>query len=220
MASVTNTEVSTWTKSELVRYVGSLSNPSKMPCYGYSLPAQECITGSKLRPVEGTVCNECYALKNRFLFPKVQSAMYRRLASIVQPLWAKAMAELINRTGNGFFRWHDSGDLQSTDHLRQIVKICNLTPDVQHWLPTREIRMVERYVARGGEIPDNLTIRLSAHLVDGKAPEIRGITASTVSRDERPVGAHVCPAPKQDNHCGSCRACWSRDVPIVDYRLH
>ena len=31
--------------------VGGLSSPSKMPCHGYSIPAQKCMTGSKLRNV-------------------------------------------------------------------------------------------------------------------------------------------------------------------------
>lgn len=214
-------EVSAWTKSDLQRYVGGLSNPSKMPGYGYSLPAQECVTGAKLRPVEGTVCHDCYALKNRFLFPKVRGAMYRRLAALTKPLWPRAMAELINRTGNDHFRWHDSGDLQSVAHLKRIVTVCKLTPEVAHWLPTREYRIVQRYVSKGGIIPSNLTIRVSAHMVDGPPPEIPGVVASTVSSDQSArADCHVCPAPTQGNNCGSCRACWDRGVPVVDYRLH
>ena len=37
-----------------------------------------------------------------------------------------------------YFRWHDSGDVQDLDHLRRIYEVCKLTPDVQHWMPTRE----------------------------------------------------------------------------------
>ena len=212
--------VQSWTKSELIRYVGGLSNPSKMPGYGYSLPAQECITGSRLRPIEGTVCHECYALKNRFLFPKVRSAMYRRLESITSPLWVQAMAELIRRTGDNHFRWHDSGDLQSVDHLDRIVTICNLTPDVIHWLPTREYQIVQRYVIDGGSLPENLTIRLSAHLVDGDPPEIEGVCSSTVTSQSARADWHICPAPTQGNNCGSCRACWDPAIPVVAYHLH
>lgn len=217
----TDTEVWEWTKSDLQRYVGSLSNPSKMPGYGYSLPARECITGSKLRPVEGTVCHDCYALKNRFLFPKVQGAMYRRLEAITKPLWVRVMAELINRTGNQYFRWHDSGDLQSVKHLERIVAVCNLTPAVFHWLPTREYRIVQRYMKKGGVVPENLTIRVSGHRVNGPAPKIEGATSSTVSSGQSArADSHVCPAPTQGNNCGECRACWSRDVPLVEYHLH
>ena len=212
--------VGEWTKSELVRYVGGLSNPSKMPCMGYSLPAQECLTGSKLRDVPGTTCSVCYARKGRFRFGVVKNAMYRRLDSILNPLWVNVMAELIWRTGDGYFRWHDSGDLQSTDHLGRIVAVCLETPEVMHWLPTREYQIVQNYIIEGGEIPENLNIRVSAHMVDGPAPAIIGFTGSIVSSGEPPEGVHTCPAPLQEGKCGDCRACWDKDVDLVNYHAH
>lgn len=219
MTSTADTEVGAWTKSDLARYVGGLSNPSKMPGFGYSLPARECITGGKLQKIEGTVCHDCYALKNRYLFPKVQSALYRRLEAIGKPLWARAMAELIKRTKNDYFRWHDSGDLQSVEHLEQIIEVCRLTPAVRHWLPTREMEIIQSIDL--SKVPANLNIRVSAHLVGGKAPVISGVTGSTVSTQPAIAGsAHVCPAPTQGNNCGECRACWDRGVPVVDYKFH
>jgi hypothetical protein len=234
-----STDPKTWTKAQLIRYVGGLSNPSKMPCFGYSLPAQECITGSKLRLIAGSVCSKCYALKGRYPFPRTQSAMYRRLESLSKPLWVEAIAELISRTakpaetpssghpkrsdrkrGRKYFRWHDSGDLQSVDHLDQIVRVCNLTPEVQHWIPCREYQIVQRYLIEGGEIPPNLTIRMSAHMIDGKPPEIEGFPSSTVSTGDPSPGSHVCPAYKQGGFCGNCRACWDPTVEVVDYPLH
>ena len=40
---------------------GTTSNPSKMPGKGTSTPAAKCITGTKLRAVPGSVCEDCYA---------------------------------------------------------------------------------------------------------------------------------------------------------------
>ena len=54
--------------------------------------------------------------------------------------WAEVMAFLIEQNSCGYFRWHDSGDLQGQQHLDQIIEVCRLTPDVKHWLPTREIQ--------------------------------------------------------------------------------
>ena len=31
---------------------------------------------------------------------------------------------------------------------------------------------------------------------------------------------HICPAPKQGNQCGSCRACWNDKVNEVTYIAH
>lgn len=204
--------------TEAREYVGGLSNPSKMPGLAYSLPALECNAGSKLRDVPNSTCAGCYALKGRYLFKNVQNALYRRLASIDRPDWCAAMATAIN--GQPWFRWHDSGDLQSIEHLAKIVEVCLATPYTQHWLPTREIGIVRNYLNSGGVIPSNLNIRLSATMVDGK---IRSpwklINTSTVHDKTAPIG-YECPAPTQGNQCGDCRTCWDKTVPNISYRKH
>lgn len=217
------TDLQSKSLKQLVEYVGGLSKPSKMPGHGYSLPARECKTGSKLRQVENSTCSGCYAMKGRYVFPNVQAALYRRLEAIRLPDWAETMAEILSRKGETWFRWHDSGDLQDGDHLAAIVRVCQLTPSVSHWLPTREYRIVSDYVAGGGVIPENLNIRFSAHMIGGHVPtfpRLQGlVTVSTVTRDGSTEG-HACPAPKQGNSCGDCRACWTRSVPLVNYKLH
>jgi len=227
------TDPSTWTIGALENYIGGqygqygLSQPSKMPSYGYSLPASTCKVGSRLAEQPGTVCSGCYALKGRYAWKPNLAAMQRRLDSLDKPLWVEVISELINRRaaqGHQYFRWHDSGDLQSVDHLRMIIAVCELTPGVRHWLPTREYRVVRDFVADGGNIPANLNIRLSAHKIGGFAPSfpaLQGlVTVSTVSPKGDNEHAHACPAQHQDNSCGSCRACWDRGVDHVDYHLH
>lgn len=215
--------------AELWQLVGGLSSPSKMPGYGYSLPAAECKQGSRLRKVARSVCSGCYALKGRYVFPNVLAAMYRRLGRITSPLWAPAMAELIERKRLGakarpldHFRWHDSGDIQSLDHMRAIARVAELTPNVKHWLPSREYRLVRQYFELEPNPPANLNVRLSAHMLGGRAPRFPGLplTVSTVSAGDPPAGAYRCPAPTQGNSCGSCRACWDPNVKHVDYHLH
>ena len=95
-------------KKEAKKITGGLSAPSKMPGPAYNLPAQACITGSKLVKIPGSVCHGCYALKGRYRFKNVKDALSRRLASIMDPRWIEAMVVLIDK--EPFFRWHDSGD--------------------------------------------------------------------------------------------------------------
>ncbi len=219
-----------WRMRDLWDYVGGLSQPSKMPGYGYSLPAAECRVGSKLGPLPDSTCHYCYAQRGRYVFPNVQRAMYRRLECIDKPYWAEAMAELLLRkqaNSRGVkdldvFRWHDSGDIQSAQHMRAIVRVAELTPSVRHWIPTREYREVTSYLKAGGRVPENLNVRMSAHMVGGRVPSFKGLplTVSTVRRDEPPAGTHQCPARQQQNACGSCRACWNRNIAVVNYPLH
>ena len=210
------------TVAEATRITGGLSAPSKMPGPAYNLPAAECNVGSRLRQVEGSTCQHCYAMEGRYTWRPNQVALYRRLASLDDPRWVDAMVLLIQRRCQRvpYFRWHDSGDLQSVDHLRLIVAVCEQTPAVRHWLPTREYRIVADYRRTFGEFPPNLNVRMSAHMIGGRAPDFGPtLTVSTVSRDGMP-GAHACPAGSQGNSCGDCRACWDRAVPHVDYHLH
>ena len=197
-------------KKEASKIVGGLSTPGKMPCYSINLPATECKTGAKLARVPGTTCHGCYALKGRYRFGTVKKAMARRLRALAHGSWTAAMTALI--TGHKYFRWHDSGDLQSVQHLKNIIEVAKATPDTEHWLPTREaglMRLMDPDV-----IPKNLLIRISATKVDGRAPGWWPWT-STVSTQSK-----TCPAPDQGGKCKSCRACWSRDVPNVTYAKH
>jgi hypothetical protein len=125
-------------KTEALTITGSLSNPSKMPGKAYGLPAKECKTGSKLAKIPGSTCSSCYALKGCYIFPVVQEAQYTRLAAIRHPLWVQAMTFHLLHQKADVFRWHDSGDVQDLKHLAKIFKVARLTPNIRHWLPTRE----------------------------------------------------------------------------------
>jgi len=199
--------------------VGGLSAPSKMPSFGYSIPANRCPLGSKLRKVPGSICSKCYALKGRYLFKNVRDALERRFESLTDPRWVDAMVYLINTRKLRHFRWHDAGDLQGVWHLANIAKVAALTPDCRHWLPTRELRTVGEYLEEH-ERPKNLNIRLSAMAFDKRAPEgfarKRGLTVSGASAN----GSHNCPAPTQGNSCGDCRACWDVDTFSISYKQH
>ena len=208
------------------QYTSTLSRPSKMPGWSYSIPAESCKVGSKLWKIKGSVCNNCYARAGRYQFPNVQTALASREALMKEePRWVEAMSFLINKRHKDvpYFRWFDSGDLQSVEMLEQIIEVCNNTPDVQHWLPTREKAIVIKYIRKGIDLPDNLNIRLSAPMVDSSQgiTKVEGCTVSTVSTEDavQPKAWH-CPSRHQAGKCGDCRACWSKDVPQVDYHKH
>ncbi len=200
-------------KKEANKITGGLSAPGKMPEGSYNLPARACQTGAKLREIPGTPCYGCYAFKGRYNFPNVKDALSRRLDSLTHPDWVQAMAVLIK--GKKHFRWHDSGDLQGPEHLKKIFEVCKLTPDTMHWLPTQERKYLQ--FLDPDIIPPNLIIRLSNAKNDTK-PGNAWTHWSTVVKSPR--AGHVCPAPEQGNSCKDCRACWSKDVKEIQYRLH
>ena len=198
------------TTKELLQLVGGLSKPSKMPGWAYGIPAKECKTGSKLQKVEGSTCYNCYALKGCYVFKVVQEAQYRRLRSIKHPGWVRAMTQLLQSKKSKYFRWHDSGDVQDLKHLAKIFEVARRTPDIQHWMPTREA-WVKPYLKYA---PSNLVIRFSMPMVDQPAAESWPHTSTVVTT------GRTCPAPDQDNACGDCRACWDPKIRNVAYGQH
>ena len=206
---------------------GGLTETSKMPCPSYSLPAQACKTGSILVSIKGSVCYGCYALKGFYRFKQGKTAREIRLASIYKPEWVEAMITLLeSRKDKDFFRWHDSGDLNSVIHLSNIMAVAIRTPNTKHWLPTREYKMVKDYVENGLVIPDNMYVRISTYMVDGipplkfarklnAYPNVMGfIGVSSVSKIK-----HDCPAYEQGGRCGDCRKCWTKKENVT-YPLH
>lgn len=206
---------------EAKEITGGLSNPSKMPGKAYSIPASRCNVGSKLAKIKGSVCEGCYALKGMYRFGNVQKALEKRYQSLDDVRWVNSMALLISNQSKDYFRWHDSGDVQSIDHLHKIVQVCKLTPDTKHWLPTREYQLVKDYIKKHGALPSNLVIRLSAHKVDfappSKLANRLGVqTSSVVSNKDD----YTCKAPHQENACKDCRLCWNPKVANVAYLKH
>jgi len=198
--------------------VGGMSKPGKMPGTSYSISAKRCNVGQKLRNIKGSVCEKCYALKGRYTFPQTQNALERRFSAMSDSLtWALDMAEIIIRKSKGYHRWFDSGDLQGVESLEQIIDVARRTPNVQHWLPTKEYSLIHNYK---GEIPDNLCIRVSAPKKD---TQIKGFshTSSVWSKGkESPKEIFDCGAYTRGGKCGPCRACWDKDVPEVAYPAH
>jgi len=198
-------------KKEAREITGGLSKPSKMPGPAHNLPAWNCITGQKLVNKPGSVCSGCYAMKNRYRFTNVREAMDRRLQALQDPRWVDAMVTLIK--DQDWFRWHDSGDIQSMEHLKNIFKVCKQTPNTKHWMPTREAKFLKDIDP--ATVPTNLIIRMSSHMIDQGPVTFWPWTSTVTSQDGR-----TCPAPDQGNECGSCRACWDRSTPNVCYGKH
>lgn len=221
---------------------GGLSNTSKMPGKSIGLPSKECKTGQILAKKKGSVCENCYAGEGCYVWQVVQEAQYRRLEKTpvnqYSQDWIDAMVFLVQK--EKFFRWHDSGDIQSMLHLQSIVEVCKLTPNTLHWLPTKEKGIIKGYRRIHGDFPDNLVVRVSAAMIDSKPVNFEN--NSTVHTEHR-YGAECKAYRTQKNgnlikrevyeslnrkeknkldlgYCGTCRACWDKRVKTISYKMH
>tara|TARA_R110002110_G_scaffold91138_5_gene236836 strand:- start:4475 stop:6679 length:2205 start_codon:yes stop_codon:yes gene_type:complete len=186
--------------------------------------------------------------------PTVQDALQRRYDVMMDDphTWARAMATLIpqyhqsEKQGKqfvrfdndypgidgreGYMRWHDSGDLAGgVPHLSVLTDVARATPNTNHWLPTKEWKTVAAFLKAGGQIPENMVIRLSMPWVGqgSKIPSVfrhPQITTTTVGRSQVDPNyeGYVCPASKAGSGgCidEECNACWQTDFENVDYEF-
>lgn len=212
------------------------SGNGKMPGTSFPISADYCITGDRLAAIEGSVCHSCYARRIEAFRPSVHAgweANYRKAVFMIEHAparWIEAAAWQIRRAvakgSEPYHRWFDSGDLQSVAMLRCIVGVAEATPDIAHWLPTREAGFVKAYLAEFGDFPKNLVVRVSSTMV-GDGPREAYSHTSTVHKHGQDHLGVECEASKRADkakkippHCGPCRACWSSAVPNVSYPLH
>ena len=218
---------------------GGLSDASKMPEQSFNLNARDCFTGSKLVTIPDSVCSECYALKGNYVrYSNVAIVQARRLKCLHNPDWVLAMATLTANSRCKYFRWFDSGDIQSLSMLIKIVAIAMINKQTKYWLPTKEYKIVSDYKKQGGIIPSNLVIRVSAPMKNQRLNSRYGQTSMVIDNDTKvdddvfvcdarhtkKNGTKVKTITKENKpflgHCGNCRMCWEPTNSVTAYPIH
>ena len=207
------------------QWLGGLSEPSKMPWYSCSTPAQLCKVGSRLRQVDNSTCSGCYALDRNYNRPNVKIALLRRwlMYKMSPTIWYKAFQSFFQfhsfrSKTQLYFRWFDSGDLVDYRQFQAICMIAHRAPKVKFWLPSRELSIINQ--AGEHDIPSNLIVRYSTPMVDALSKRDNS-TMVFSPLNILPDNCVACPATTTDDHtCNAhdCRSCWN--VGHIGYQIH
>ena len=197
-----------------------LSKASKMPCKSWSLQALETCPASKNK--DGSLvdaCKGCYATTGNYRFPNVKAPREHNREDWKREEFVSDFVQELDT--ERYFRWFDSGDMYDLRLAKKILEIMQATPWVNHWLPTRmhKFSKFAGVIAQMEALP-NVVVRLSSDSINGET--ISGATTSTIchSAENAPEGATVCEAYTRGGKCGTCRACFSKDVSVVAYPAH
>lgn len=196
-----------------------LSDTSKTPGKSWSLQAIDTCPGSK--QANGQLvpaCRTCYATTGNYRFKNVKAAREHNRQDWQRDGWVEDMVKALDN--ERWFRWFDSGDMYHIDLARKILEVCERTPWVNHWLPTRMYKFDKfKYVLLELEDLENVCVRYSSDSITGQT--IPGWTTSTIIPSlEYETGAFVCKASTRGGKCGDCRACWDNSVSVVAYVGH
>ena len=197
-----------------------LSKASKMPCKSWSLQALDTCPASK-KP-DGTLvdaCKGCYATTNMYRMPSVIKPRLSNQIDWKRETWVQDMVKELDN--ERYFRWFDSGDVYDLRLAKKILEVMQQTTWVKHWLPTRMYKFSKFLpVFEAMELLSNVVVRYSSDSVTGET--ISGKTTSTITPyaiDDTAI-ISVCRAYERQGKCGTCRACWSKDVPVIAYPAH
>jgi hypothetical protein len=199
----------------------NLSKTSKLDgIKSWSLQARDTCPGSFSAPgVLVPACQVCYATTGNYRFDNVKGPREANRLDWQRMDWTDDMVQALD--DSRYFRWFDSGDMYSLGLAEKILEIMQRTPWCNHWLPTRMHKFPKfRQVLEAMQALPNVMVRPSSDSVLGEF--LPGTHGSVIvpSEDAVPKGAKLCQAYENGGKCSGCRACYSKDVPVVAYLAH
>lgn len=211
----------TWSEIDAMRKE-MLSKTTKMGCFSWSLNALEHCPQS--RNPQGELvpaCASCYATFGNYLFSNVKNKRNANDQDWQKDDWVDRMVAILKFEKH--FRWFDSGDMYDRNLAEKIYKVMKWTPNCKHWLPTRMHKDPSfLFLLEDMRQLPNVVVRLSSDEILGQLPQVTWPTVSVIVHPDQktPNGAFRCPSAQQGGKCQQCRACWSKNAPIIAYEGH
>lgn len=202
----------------------------------WSLPAGTSCPGAK----DAEVCKGCYAKKGMYRFPVVKAVREYNRDDYKKDDWVERMAAKVSKFD--YFRWFDSGDIETPLLASRIRRVINETPNTKHWLPTRsdKVSAIHKVLDGGtldtnGSSPirwnslfplnnySNVALRLSADNIGLNNKERPGVNSYVITPEEifeaKKQGIYVCPVGiTGQKSCDTCTMCYTNNP--VAYVLH
>jgi hypothetical protein len=115
-----------------------------------------------------------------------------------------------------YFRWFDSGDLYCQELIDKVYQVCQQTPKIKHWIPTKTYFNKALDISKLEKLP-NVTVRYSNYALDDYTSNPTKRIAVVASATHK---GFTCPAREQGGSCLDCRECWNKKTRIINYPKH
>lgn len=163
-------------------------------------------------------CQGCYATTGNYNYPNVKAPRIENREDWKRDTWVSDMVQALD--SQRYFRWFDSGDMYSLGLAEKMLEVMQATPWVKHWLPTRMAKFPKfKAVLDKMQALENVMVRFSSDSVTGEY--LHGVHGSVIVPDsETKTDGFLCRAYENDGKCSGCRACYSKEVPVIAYPAH
>lgn len=199
----------------------SLSN-SKLGSYVPTVNMPPIISCRENCPCSKT----CYALKGNFRFNNVQQSMRDNLELYKKDskLFFNDINEFLQNglTIYKYFRWHSSGDIVDYNYFLGMVEIAKNNPLTRFLAFTKKFEIVNEYIKKNGNLPNNLKVVFSAWDKLFKVENPYNLPVAYINLRDKEKNAKIpeLAFPCQGN-CEKCLACWNlRDGQSVVFNQH
>jgi len=196
-----------------------LSKTSKLDgIRSWSLEALDTCPGSIENGELVDACKGCYATTGNYRFSNVKAPRLENKEDWKRLDWADDMVKALD--SDRYFRWLDSGDLYSLALAEKVLEVMKRTPWVKHWLPTRMYKFPKfRRVFEEMKRLENVSVRFSSDSINGEF--IPGTHGSVIipTPDHKKEG-FLCGAYANEGKCNGCRACYDKNVDLINYPAH
>lgn len=186
----------------------------------WSLQALDTCPGSVASPGELVdACKGCYATTGNYNYPNVKAPRASNKEDWQRLEWCDDMVAALD--SDRYFRWFDSGDMYAVGLAEKILEVMQRTPWCKHWMPTRMHKFPKfRAVLTQMQSLDNVSVRFSSDSVTGSyVPGLHGSVIVPTPLDATSE-MRLCAAYENAGKCSGCRACWSKNVPVIAYPAH
>lgn len=171
----------------------------------------------------------CYCMKGRQQIAVVQAAYTRNLRLYnTDPVdfWEQVKFKIKHRP-YPLFRWTDCGDIPDAGFFVGMVDLAKTFTDIKFLAYTKKYWIVNEWIDKNGDLPDNLTIRFSAWHIGWKVENPHNLPVAYVDfkdktlNPEFPNGTTGCPNQKDKTiTCSICRKCFNKKIQSVKFDQH
>ena len=159
----------------------------------------------------GIVCSYCYSRRMESYRKTLHAALVRNSALLSAPL---ADDQLPRFAEGEIVRFNSFGEIINDDHMRNIVRICNLSPKAVFALWTKRIGTVISVLDEVGK-PSNLQLIESWPLLDGSRANRLPKYFDRIFYVQRIATDRINCSAK----CASCMKCYTKGGPTAIYEL-
>ena len=196
-----------------------------MECYTFDLDIVKSGCAERCQYGQSKVC---YVIGNRFRenAPSRIAKKERNWKLANSKSFVAILTSQIRLTKKRIFRFFQSGDFFSLEFFKKVMQVCLNLPKIDFWIPTSRDDILNSYLAEGGVIPENATVRLSAPIPGISFHEgiiefyskWDNITFSETTTDPKLATCHA--SLVEGSSCGDCEDCFSPTHKKTVYAIH